>query len=177
VHAVEDGLNANTDYLSHIYIAGGHLFIEAETGDGIDSNGSLTITGGTIISQAALVDYSGGLDADGPVTINGGIVIATGTFNASPVEDSAQRSILVTYGHTQAAGTLVVIRDQTGHDILAFAPSMDYEQLLFSNVTITEGETYTVYSGGTGTGEAVDGLYWAQAADPGTEVMRVTTMP
>jgi hypothetical protein len=177
VHAVEDGLNANTDDLSQIHITGGHLFVESETGDGIDSNGSLTITGGTVISQGASVNNSGGLDADGPVTVDGGIVIATGAYIYSPVQDSAQRSILVAYGHTQAAGTLVVIRHDFGHDMLVFRPSIDYEQLLFSDAGITEGETYTVYTGGTPTGEAVDGLYFVQAADPGTEVMRVTTIP
>ena len=45
------------------------------------------------------------------------------------------------------AGTLVVIRHDSGYDMLVFRPSIAYQQLLFSDAGITRGETYTVYSG------------------------------
>lgn len=175
VRAVEDGLNANNDDVSEITITGGYLFVETETGDGIDSNGTITITGGTVISLGALADANGGLDADGAVTIDGGTVIATGARLALPVAESAQSSIVVTFDTTQAAGALAVIRDEAGEDLLVFAPSIDYQQLLFSDAAIAEGVTYTVFSGGAAAGEAVDGLSTAPPANPGTEITTVTT--
>jgi len=57
IQAADDGLNGSTDNVSMITINGGTLIINAE-GDGIDSNGSLTINGGTVITASALTDGS-----------------------------------------------------------------------------------------------------------------------
>lgn len=175
VHAVEDGLNANANGVSEININGGYLFVETETGDGIDSNGTITVTGGTVIALGALEDMNGGFDADGGVTVNGGTVIATGARVSTPSEDSAQAAILADFGVTEPAGTLVVIQGENGEAILTFSPSIDLQQLMLSSDAITDGVTYTVFAGGTASGESVDGLYETAPTDPGTEVAQVTT--
>src|SRR5690606_30845969 len=79
VRAGEDGLNVSEEGISSILVTTGYLFIESETGDGIDSNGSLEITGGTVIAYTALASGESGLDADGGIFINGGTVVATAT--------------------------------------------------------------------------------------------------
>ncbi len=176
IFAHEDGINANLDGVSHIQISGGTVYIKTETGDGIDSNGSLTVDGGLVITQAALVDANSGLDADGAVTLNGGVIVATGSpMMGALAAGSGQASIVVNYDAVQAAGTLIVVRDESGNDLLAFAPANDYRQLIFSSPELTDGVTYTVYAGGTPAGEDVDGLYEGGAADPGTVVTTVTT--
>lgn len=174
IWAVEDGINANNDDVSEITITGGTLFVETETGDGIDSNGTITITGGTVTTLGAMADRNGGLDADGDVTIDGGEVIATGARLSVPVETSAQQSLLLRFAETQDAGTLVVIQDAAGNDVLVFAPSNPFQQLLVSEPGISADETYNVYLGGTAEGEAVNGRY-ASASDPGLLVGTVTT--
>ena len=174
IRAVEDGLNANNDGVSVITISGGSIYIETETGDGIDSNGALTITGGEVITQGAMEDMNGGLDADGAVTIDGGEVIATGARLSVPVADSTQQSLLLQFDRTQDANTLVVIQNSAGEDLLVFAPALPFRQLLFSDAGIAAGETYTYFTGGSGEGEAVNGRYTA-ASNPGTEVGTVTT--
>ena len=176
IFAHEDGINANQDGVSHIDISGGYVYIQTETGDGIDSNGSLTISGGVVITQAALVDANSGLDADGAVTLNSGVIIATGSpMMGAVAANSTQESIVVNYGSVQSAGTLIVVRDDNGNDLLAFAPANDYRQLIFSSPELSQGVTYTVYAGGTPTGEAVDGHYADGATDPGAVVTTVTT--
>lgn len=175
VQAVEDGLNANNDDVSEITVNGGELSVQTETGDGIDSNGSITITGGTIISLGAMDDRNGGLDADGPVTIDGGTVVATGARLSLPDAASAQPSLMADFGATQDAGTLVVIQDGAGKDILVFAPANDFRRILYSHAGIEDGQTYTVFTGGTASGQAVDGRFDAPVLDPGTEVMTITT--
>ena len=57
-----------------ITINGGVVFIKAE-GDGIDSNGDLTINGGTVIIDGPSVRDNGSLDCDGTMTISGGKVL------------------------------------------------------------------------------------------------------
>ena len=76
--------------------------IEAQ-GDGIDSNGSLTINGGKVITTSSLTDASGGLDADGTVLINGGEVIALGARNSLPADSSQQQTLAVSFTGTITA--------------------------------------------------------------------------
>lgn len=173
VYAEEDGINANNDGVSQIAVTGGYLYVETETGDAIDSNGTITVSGGTVIAVGAMADGNSGLDADGAVTITGGTVIATGGSMMGSLATSDQQAVVVSYQGTQAAGTLAVLRDAAGADVLAFAPARAYQQLLYSSADLTAGATYTVYAGGVGSGEAVDGLFQA-VSDPGTEVGTVT---
>lgn len=174
VQAFDDGLNANNDNVSVITVNDGYLYVNGG-GDGIDSNGALVVNGGTVIAMSALTDMNGGIDADGPVTINGGTVVATGARINMPVAESPQKSLALNYPGTQSGETLTAILDASSAPLLTFAPAVDYRQLLFSSPQITEGVTYTIYIGGTATGEALDGLYAASAYTPGTEVARVDT--
>ena len=174
VKAVEDCLNANNDHVSVITVSGGYLYVESESGDGIDSNGDITITGGTLIALSTLADDSGGLDADGDVTIRGGTVIATGARLSIPRTNSPQKSILVTYDTTQEANTLISIQED-GRQILTFAPAQDYQSLLYSSDSIADNVSYDVFSGGSATGDVVDGLYTNAEYSPGILVTTVTT--
>ena len=174
VWAVEDGVNANNDDVSEITITGGTLVVETETGDGIDSNGTITITGGDVTTLGAMADRNGGLDADGAITIDGGKVIATGARQPAPAEASLQQSLLLQFDQTQDADTLIVIQDPSGNDLFVFAPATPFRQLLVSDPVISPGETYSVYLGGTAEGDAVDGRY-AAASNSGEFAGTVTT--
>lgn len=174
VKAIEDGLNANNDNVSEITVSGGYLYVESQKGDGIDSNGAITITGGTVISLSSLADASGGLDADGKVTISGGTVIATGAQLSVPSIDSSQKSLFINNITTRKANTLVSIQKE-GKSILLFAPAIDYQQLLFSSNSIEDQASYDVYSGGSVTGDMVDGLYRNATYQSGTKISSITT--
>lgn len=50
----------------------------SSAGDGFDSNGDLTITGGTVIVWTANTADNEPLDADGTITVSGGTVLAAG---------------------------------------------------------------------------------------------------
>lgn len=174
IWAVEDGVNANNDDVSEITVTGGTLFVETEKGDGIDSNGTITITGGTVTTLGAMNDKNGGLDADGDITIDGGDVIATGSRQPAPAADSAQHSLLLQFDQTQDAGTLVVIQDSSGNDVLVFAPPAPFRQLLVSDPGISAEAFYNVFVGGVGEGEPVNGRF-ATASSPGEAAGTVTT--
>lgn len=157
VVAVEDGVNASNDSEdpgddSIITISGGSLYILAG-GDGIDSNGTIVVTGGTIISVGSSTNEGEGLDCKIDVTIQGGTIVSTGDVNKCPLAGaSQQRALLVSVA--QLADTLVCVED-----LLAFVPPRSFDKLFFSSPGVEAGVTYTVVSGGSASGVATDGLY------------------
>lgn len=175
VHAEEDGVNANNDGVSVITVSGGSLFVDTVAGDGIDSNGTIVITGGTVIALGALADMNSGLDADGGVTIDGGTVIATGSSGLGMTRIAgAQESIATSFSSAQSSGTVTAVLVGT-EPLLVFAPSIDFQSLVFSAPSLADGIQYEVQLGGTAAGEAVDGLYGATGYGAGTTVATVTT--
>lgn len=82
VSATDDCINAANKELSDgefsITINGGTLKMYTSSGDGFDSNGDITITGGFISLWSANSADNQPLDADGMVTVSGGTVIAGG---------------------------------------------------------------------------------------------------
>ncbi len=81
IHTQDDGINVNEDDVSVLSINGGRLTILAglgAEGDGIDSNGYITVNGGE--SWIVASPYSdNGMDSNNGTTINGGTVIALGS--------------------------------------------------------------------------------------------------
>ncbi|HAW15988.1 MAG TPA: hypothetical protein DCW41_04715, partial [Clostridiales bacterium] len=78
IAASDDGINAaqkSDEYSPLVEINGGNITIDMGAGDtdGIDSNGDITINGGTVsISGMSAVDY------DGTAQLNGGTLIVNG---------------------------------------------------------------------------------------------------
>lgn len=174
VIAGEDGLNANEDGVSDITISGGSLYVETAEGDGIDSNGTLHISGGSVFTQGTIVDANAGIDADGEITFTGGTVIATGSMMGIPGDSSTQESVYADLGATQAAGTLVSIQSG-GTEIVTFAPAIDFRTVLVSTPELADGVSYDVYVGGSSSTEALDGVYAPGGYLPGEIAATVTT--
>lgn len=79
----DDCLNAGnsslTNYDFEINISGGTLRAYTTAGDGFDSNGTMTISGGDIEVWTANAADNQPLDADGGITVTGGTVLAAGS--------------------------------------------------------------------------------------------------
>ena len=74
----DDGINAASDdngVTEYIKINGGTIAINAQ-GDGIDSNGTAQITGGTVYVFGPTAGGNSALDSEGSVLISGGTVVA-----------------------------------------------------------------------------------------------------
>ena len=93
VYATDDGVNATSGKSSpNITVSGGLLDVAVPTSgdtDGIDSNGSLTITGGTVIakgpgSASGNAFGAAAVDTDGVVSITGGSLIIFGGIEKTP---------------------------------------------------------------------------------------------
>ncbi|CAM4300135.1 carbohydrate-binding domain-containing protein [Paenibacillus xylanexedens] len=157
---------------NEFHINGGTLTVNAG-GDGLDSNGSINMTGGTVIVNGPTDNGNGALDYDGTFEISGGYLVAAGSSGmAQGTSDaSTQNTIVMTFPATQKAGTLVHVQDSEGNNILTFAPAKDYQTVVVSSPDLAKDGSYVIYSGGTSTGKAVDGLYTDGTYSGGTQVV------
>lgn len=176
IHIVstDDGINVSepddipNPGLYLLSINGGYVVVNAE-GDGLDSNGSITMTAGTVLVNGPTGSMDGALDYDGTFTISGGLLVAAGSAGmpAAPGAQSPQNSVLIALDESQSAGTLLHIQATDGTPLLTFAPAKNYQSLVFSSPELVNGD-YEVYVGGTSDGAATDGLYEGGTYTPGT---------
>lgn len=149
VKSNDDGINTNENNVSIFTMNSGKLFVDGgygEEGDGIDSNGYITINGGDLISIANGKFPDGGLDADKDITINGGNVLAIGTKNEAVSKNSNQEYMELGYRETQKAGSSVKISDSKNNDLLSYKTNREYKSLIYSSEKLKENEIYSVFS-------------------------------
>ena len=131
-----------------ITINGGTLFIKAE-GDGIDSNGDLTINGGKIIVDGPSVMDNGSLDCDGTMTIAGGTVLAVsnGGMVQLPRGEENQRIISLNAGN-QTSGSYVEVKDADGNVLIDHTAGRDFTNIIISHEKIKSDTEYSIYING-----------------------------
>ena len=153
-------------------VSGGYIYVDA-IGDGLDINGPITMTGGTVVLHAPTDDRDGALDWTGSFDISGGFLIAAGSCGRTtqaPSSISAQYSVLVNLNSSVSAGTLIHIEDENGNSVATFEPTKTWQSFLLSTASLEFGETYNIYVGGSASGESTDGLYARGTYSPGTNV-------
>ena len=135
------------DSSASLTVSGGSLTVNAE-GDGLDSNGLLSVSGGEIYVSGPTRGGNGALDYGTEGVITGGILIAVGSAdmaeNFGP--SSTQGSILLPVGN-QAAGNAVSIADERGTVLASFRPEKSYQSVVISCPGLEAGESYTVTAG------------------------------
>ena len=161
--STDDCLNtANSDlsgYSFEMNISGGSITAYTSEGDGFDSNGSMTISGGSIEVWAANTADNQPLDADGTITITGGTVLAAGGSSGMGMNLDASQAYVIfgTAGgmgmQPGAAGTLVsggeavTVKDSSGNEIYSANARCGAGYVFFSSDKLTESESITLYSG------------------------------
>lgn len=161
LYSRDDALNAAYDNgNSYLYINGGRIIIDSE-GDGVDVNGFIEMSGGTLIVNGPTANFNAALDFDDSFVISGGTLVAVGSSRMAqaPGNTSAQNSVLLTFDTTYAAGTLFHIQDSNGTTIFSFSPTKTYQSIAFSSDLLKTGVDYDIYLGGSSSGINNDGLY------------------
>lgn len=173
--AEDDSNNGEETETSMLKINGGYVYVSSE-GDGLDSNGSISMTGGTVIVNGPTTNGNGALDYDQSFEISGGILIAAGSSGMAMAtsEESAQNTMIMTYPETQKAGTLAGLVDSNGNMIVSFAPEKDYQTIVISAPKLEKDASYTLYSGGSSSGKEEDGLYTDGEYEGGTKIVNFT---
>lgn len=165
VTAYDDCINAKTS----LAINGGAIYCYSTTNDGIDSNGTLTVAGGTIIS-AGSTSPEEGMDCDNnPFKITGGTIVSVGGTTSTPTSSTCtQYSVII--GSSASANQLVHIQSSTGTEVLTFKNPRSYSTLLFTSPGLAASTSYTVYTGGTVSGGTnIHGLYTGATYSGGTQ--------
>lgn len=158
-----------------LYLNGGYIVIDAG-GDGIDANGPIAMTGGTVIVNGPTDSGNGPLDYTGEFKVTGGLLVAAGSAGMAqaPSASSTQYSVLYHFASQQAAGTPVHIETQDGEGILTFVPTKVYQSVVLCSPELKNGTTYLVYTGGSSTGTVTDGLYSGGTYTAGTQITSFT---
>ena len=139
---------------SYIRITGGNIMIvneNAQDADGLDSNGSIYIEGGTILVSLKgdgsnnAVDY--GSENGGVAEISGGTIIAAGGASMAESFDDSSTQPSIAYATSAAAGTTVTLRDADGNVLLTWDVPCSFTYLTLSCPDMALGETYTLAIG------------------------------
>ena len=142
------GGQEESDPSLQIILEGGTLTIDAE-GDGIDSNGTVSISGGSLVVNGSVQGGNGPLDAAGDITITGGTVWALGTSDMLQgfAQGSTQASITANIAGT--AGQTLIILDANGKEVTRQTASKDFQAVIMSSADLVDGQTYTIQVEGT----------------------------
>lgn len=151
----EDKSAAETPW---IHISGGTLTILNDSGrdaDGIDSNGDIIITGGTI--RVSLTGSGGNCAIDcasesgGVCEISGGNIIACGSSQMAEgfSSTSTQCSVLYNLQTGAEAGTVLTLRDSDGNVLMSYEVPNAFTSVNISCPEMKLGETYTISVGET----------------------------
>lgn len=142
------------DTETYIRVTGGNIMIineNAQDADGLDSNGSIYIEGGTILvslngnGSNNAIDY--GSESGGVAEISGGTIIAAGGASMAESFDSTSTQPSIAYTTSAAAGTTVTLKDASGNVLLTWDVPCSFTYLTLSCPGMTLGETYTLAIG------------------------------
>lgn len=124
-------------------INGGVIYVNAG-GDGVDSNGTLNITGGEIYVWGPTNAGNGAMDYETQGEISGGTVVAVGAAGMAVnfSRSSAQCAALLSL--SGSGGETVTLKDASGKTLLSFTPEKAYQCILISTPDLKVGETYTL---------------------------------
>lgn len=150
ITASDDGINAAGEKME---LNGGYIHILAG-GDGMDSNGNLTINGGEIYIDGpsdngnSAIDYGDRSSA----YVNGGTLVTIGSSGmAEGMSDSSKQKVLmVKLGEQMEAGD-VVLTDSEGNVIVSYTALKSYDCVIISTAEVESGATYTLTTSGTTT--------------------------
>ena len=131
-----------------INISGGTVTVNAK-GDGIDSNGTATLSGGTVIVYGPFTGGNTSLDTNGDLLLNGATVTAanSGDMFEAPSTNSTSGYLKISNVSNLSAGTTAQVTDSSGNVVVNYKVTNSSTALIVvSSSKITKGESYTVYT-------------------------------
>lgn len=147
VEAYDDAVNA----AKSIVIAAGRVYAYSYYNDGIDSNGTLTVSGGLAIASGTKAPEEG-FDCDqNTFKITGGIIIGSGGATSSPTTSVCTQRTIVASSVAMTEGRILNIKDSSGNTILNYTMprTLSGATMLISTPDIVSGGKYTFTTGGS----------------------------
>ena len=154
----------NSDSL--INISGGTIHVNAD-GDGIDSNGSVSVSGGDIFIDGPTNSGNSALDYELSAEITGGVFAALGPMGMTQNFSTAGQGTMLISPGEQEAGSTVTVSDGNGHVIFRYEAEKPYSCVVLSLGDIRQGETYTVTAGSYTAEITMDSMVYSEGGASG----------
>jgi len=173
VVASNDGVNATMGTVSGgtesndgscFYMKGGCMTLNVASGDALDSNGNVQVSGGTLVMHGPASQPEEALDYNGTFTLTGGFVIASSPTSGmhgakTPGGSTSQYNVTLTASSGVSAGNIFRVQDASGTDVVTFEPARTARVFFLTSPALQRNVSYSVYTGGSCTGTLKDGLY------------------
>ena len=148
----DDGINAankeGSDYL--LTIIGGTVSMTVG-GDGVDSNGSIIMSGGYVEVFGPTNDGNGSIDYENSFVMTGGMIVAAGSSQMAMTTNStsSQNGLMVYFTQAQSEGTTYQVTDSEGNVMVEVSPTKNYSCIYVCSPDLVQGETYSISTNGT----------------------------
>lgn len=132
-------------------INGGYVHVLAG-GDGLDSNGDLTINGGEVYVDGPSDNGNSAIDygEKSSFYINGGTVVAVGSSGmAEDVSSDSKQQVAFVKIDSQADAGDVILKDADGNEIISYTAQKKYDCVIISTADLKAGQTYTLSASGS----------------------------
>lgn len=132
-------------------INGGYVHVLAD-GDGLDSNGDLTINGGEVYVDGPSDNGNSAIDygEKSSFYINGGTVVAVGSSGmAEDVSSESKQQAAFVKLDSQADAGDVILKDADANEIISYTAQKKYDCVIISTAALKAGQTYTLSASGS----------------------------
>lgn len=160
-----DGVDMDADSDAYILITGGTININAD-GDGIDSNGCIGITGGSVYVLGSSDNGNGAMDYGICAAITGGEIVAVGGSSMAQGfgDESTQCSALVNFDEWVDAGETITLTDSDGKEVLSYRVDKKFNSVVISTSDMKQGETYTLTVGDQSSTFTLDDITYSEGS-------------
>ncbi|MDL2292572.1 carbohydrate-binding domain-containing protein [Acholeplasma sp. OttesenSCG-928-E16] len=169
ITSLDDGINATNDESEaiqkqkcYIKISGGKIFVNS-SGDGIDSNGGVVISGGEVYIAGPTSGADAALDSETGIIVSGGILVAAGSSGMveTPATNSTQYCVLINL-QSSTSGKISVSKSSTtllSFDCSSiFGSNKNYQSVVVSCPEFALGETFDITTGSKTTNVSISSI-------------------
>ena len=159
------GVDMDADSDAYIFITGGTININAD-GDGIDSNGCIGITGGSVYVLGPSDNGNGAMDYGICAVITGGEIVAVGGSGMAQGfgDESTQCSALVNFDEWVDAGETITLTDSDGKEVLSYKVDKKFNSVVISASGMKQGNTYTLTVGDQSSTFTLDDITYSEGS-------------
>lgn len=142
---------ASQSSLPTLLVSGGTLYVNAG-GDGLDSNGNLTVADGFVMIDGPANSGNGALDSGtesgGSLLITGGTVLAIGASGMAESFGSGSTQPFIDASLSWKAGDEIIVTAANGDEPVRHTAVKSGQSIIFSSPSLREGDEVTVSCGG-----------------------------
>lgn len=159
------GVDMDADNDAYILITGGTININAN-GDGIDSNGCIGITGGSVYVLGPSDNGNGAMDYGICAAITGGEIVAVGGSGMAQGfgDESTQCSALVNFDEWVDAGETITLTDSDGKEVLSYKADKKFNSVVISTSDMKQGDNYTLTVGDQNSTFTLDDITYSEGS-------------